>query len=61
MRIDMKIMNKCEKALENIKLMVNSQARDEGLWFIPETAPEDYLQNELRKLHGLIEHESDPD
>lgn len=35
--------------------MVNEQAEDEGIWFEAETAPEAYLQQELRKLHGLIE------
>ena len=35
--------------------MVNSQAEDEGLWFEAQTAPEAYLQQELRKLHALIE------
>jgi len=34
---------------------VNKQAEDEGLWFIAETAAEAYLQQELRKLHTLIE------
>ncbi len=41
--------------LELIKAMVNEQAEDEGLWFDAETAPEAYLQHELRKLHRLIE------
>ena len=35
--------------------LVNSQAEDEGLWFIAATAPEAYLQQELRKLHAVIE------
>jgi len=34
---------------------VNEQAEDEGLWFIAQTAPEGYLQQELRKLHAVIE------
>lgn len=43
-------------ALETIRKMVEAQADDEGLWFAAKTAPEAYLQQELRKLHGLIEH-----
>jgi hypothetical protein len=31
------------------------QAEDEGLWFEAQTASEAYLQEELRKLHALIE------
>jgi hypothetical protein len=34
---------------------VNEQAEDEGLWFEAETAPEAYLQQELRRLHQIIE------
>ena len=36
---------------------VDAQANDEGLWFIAETAPEAYLQGELRELHRIIEEE----
>jgi len=35
--------------------LVAEQAEDEGIWFIAETAPEDYLQYQLRRLHRLIE------
>lgn len=35
--------------------IVNAQAEDEGLWFQAKTAPEAYLQQELRKLHAAIE------
>lgn len=35
--------------------LVNLQAEDEGLWFDAETAPEAYLQHELRKLHDAVE------
>ena len=38
-----------------LKLMVDKQAEDEGLWFTAETGPEAYLQQELRKLHTLCE------
>ena len=35
--------------------MVHRQAEDEGLWFVAQTAPEAYLQQELRRLHSAIE------
>lgn len=38
--------------------IVNKQARDPGLWFMAETAAEAYLQQELRKLHAVIEEEA---
>jgi len=44
----------CNKAKE-IKKLVGEQAEDEGLWFCAETAPEAYLQHQLRTLHFLIE------
>jgi hypothetical protein len=40
---------------QNILDLVEQQARDDGLWFEAVTAPEAYLQQELRKLHMLIE------
>jgi len=36
-------------------LMCKENAEDEGLWFIARTAPEAYLQQELRKLHSAID------
>ena len=36
----------------------DKQAKDEGLWFVAQTAPEAYLQQELRALHRLIEGEA---
>ena len=38
--------------------LVEEQAEDEGLWFIAMTAPEAYLQQELRRLHAVIEGQS---
>jgi hypothetical protein len=38
-----------------IQGLVNQQAEDDGLWFRAQTAPEKYLQQELRKLHAAIE------
>ena len=44
-----------ERRLANIQRCVDEQAEDEGLWFQAATAPEAYLQQELRVLHGIIE------
>jgi len=41
--------------IEFMRWLVNKQAEDEGLWFKAKTAPEAYLQQELRKLHHAIE------
>ena len=38
-----------------LKIIVNMQAEDDGLWFIAETASEAYLQQSLRYLHDFIE------
>ena len=35
--------------------LTEAQAQDDGLWFVAKTAPEAYLQQELRKLHAAIE------
>jgi len=39
----------------NALTVVHKQAEDRGLWFIPETITEDYLQRALRKLHAAVE------
>lgn len=44
--------------LEEIQALVDQQSKDEGLWFQAETASEAYLQQELRRLHALIEGDS---
>ena len=44
-----------ENRLRKIRALVNEQAEDEGLWFVAATAPEAYLQQELRRLHAAIE------
>lgn len=41
--------------LRELKELVDKQAEDDGLWFVARTAPEAYLQQELRKLHDAIE------
>jgi hypothetical protein len=48
--------NKADRdTLARARLLVAEQAKDEGLWFIAQTAPEGYLQQELRRLHRVIE------
>lgn len=49
-----KIMTAKEK-IKKLQQIVNEQAEDEGLWFIPQYITEDYLQQALRKLHEIIE------
>ena len=41
--------------LAKLRQLVAQQAEDDGLWFNAATAPEAYLQQELRKLHAAIE------
>jgi len=40
---------------DTLMKLVEKQAQDQGLWFQARTAPEAYLQQELRKLHAAIE------
>ncbi len=42
-------------SLKQIFDLVDTQAKDEGLWFVAETVAEAYVQNALRELHALIE------
>lgn len=44
-----------DKLCEVIMKEINSQAEDEALWFVTVSAPEAYLQRELRKLHRVSE------
>jgi hypothetical protein len=41
--------------IEKCREVVSNQAENEGLWFNPQTAPEAYLQQELRRLHAVVE------
>ena len=41
--------------LKIIRQLVLKQVDDYGLWFIPTTAPEAYLQQELREIHRVVE------
>jgi len=43
--------------LTRIMEIVNEQADDEALWFTTATAPEEYVQKALRRLHAAIEAE----
>lgn len=53
--IAVKMEERLKKAIKIIKRVVDEQAEDEGLWFIAETCSEAYLQQELRRLHFVIE------
>jgi len=46
---------------KRLREFVGAQALDDGLWFVAETAPEAYLQQELRRLHALIENGAEID
>lgn len=39
----------------HVEGLVADQANDPGLWFVPQTASEAYLQQALRRLHAAIE------
>ena len=41
--------------LKPIQDYVDKQAKDETLWFVAQNSSEAYLQQELRKLHSVIE------
>ncbi len=47
----------CCPSAKRIKEMVAEQAEDAGLWFLDARVSEAYLQQELRKLHKIIEQE----
>lgn len=39
---------------KRIEALVNKQTEDEALWLMPDSMPEAYLQQELRRLHEII-------
>ena len=43
------------RRVADLQTIVDEQAEDEGLWFHAITASEAYLQQELRRLHAVIE------
>jgi len=47
-----------EEYKKELMEIVNEQAKDEGLWFNAQTAPEAYLQAALRRLHAAIENKT---
>ena len=48
-----------ENTEDEVVSVIEQQANDEGLWFNAQTASEAYLQQELRRLHAIIEGEKD--
>jgi hypothetical protein len=44
-----------DAAAKAARTLINEQAEDEGLWFQAQSAPEAYLQQELRRLHDAVE------
>ena len=50
-----------EKVLEAARKLVKEQAENEGLWFDADYITEALLQQELRKLHSVIENDSETD
>lgn len=51
----LKALKRAEDCAYALRIVINTQADDEGLWFVASTAPEGYLQQELRRLHAVIE------
>jgi hypothetical protein len=43
------------EAIAAVHSLVSEQAEDEGLWFVADSIVEAYLQQELRRLHTLLE------
>ena len=54
-------MNDHDKArrYDEARTVVDAQAEDGGLWFLAATAPEAYLQQELRRLHAVLEDDDE--
>lgn len=46
---------KAAKAILAALRLINKQAKDDGLWFDARYVSDAYLQQELRKLHAVIE------
>lgn len=47
------------EVLAPIKTLVDKQAEDEGLWYRAQTSAEAYVQQELRRLHAVIERQGE--
>lgn len=52
-----RLFNQTWNRLVAVRVIARQQAEDEGLWFVAQTAPEAHLQQELRRLHAVIEKE----
>jgi len=52
-------IDKLEAKLKAIRDVVDEQADEEGIWFDAMTAPEAYVQRELRRLHWVVKEESE--
>jgi len=52
-------MNRLSIERQKLRDLVNTQAEDEGLWFVAKYITEAYLQQALRELHALIEENGD--
>lgn len=44
-----------KEALENIRRFVAEQAEDPALWSVSDSIVEAYIQQELRRLHRVVE------
>lgn len=44
-----------QEKIERVLNMVEHQANDDALWFVATLVTEQYLQQELRRLHAAIE------
>lgn len=53
-------MTAAENFLQIIRAVADAQANDPALWFKATTAPEAYLQRELRQFHACIERYTKP-
>lgn len=47
-----------KKRFDTALALISEQAENQGIWFVAQTAPEAYLQQELRRLHEVIEGKS---
>ena len=54
-KMNHKTLEDVKELIDCIFKLVNSQAEDEVLWFKATNASEAYVQQELRKLHQIIE------
>ena len=53
-RLSAEATNKSNK-IDKLRKFIDLQAKDEGLWFVAETAPEAVVQRGLRGCHAMFE------